>query len=1129
MLYLFPTLDTLRLVITTGDVPPDVSMQPAAFAEDEEGPVWVQPSVALPRKAQNALKRLGVEIAKDVGHLVDAVSVDCWPQILPLERDTTNPVPTPQTPVLFELPDPELLPELVAEMLRLGNDRQSFRFVKGAESNRVLLRVVGPPYYSLLRALEREGRERAPVAYLERIPRVWVELGHTHPLIDKFKPGAGQLRLLRPPRSWTTLDDAPFQDIYEILDFALPAAPVSWKEGPARDRFKVALRLVASSSMDPPHLWVLRDDAVAQLDQLVNEAKDALLERLAFAVAESDGQTTIVLRVRPSKYPPPALELKGAQAFRPVQKMHNLFLPDKRDLQPKLRRDVVRQLLADDPDRIVWLWPHEDGSFTPESLPDAVFRPLHDWVDYVLDREQQALQTWMQSAQFDFESFICGEDERPDAPKPPPRERKGGPKGPKAEDVAVDDAPAPAAPTTKKGKRKDVSDTFDLLPQAKPSELQLRLTELENQFITHDGPLDAQERQTLWPEMATLKTALGDASDAAVCWTNALWETDGPVREWTKLWLHAEKVKDHEPSAAEIDRLLRLLDPTAAEARALVACIVGAVAAGTASAVLGPRLNALRQCLEKHEKQVGVRASWLAWHSLARLSAGDVLGLARARDRLLERLLSEGLHAERDLPSFLRFAGQQSSDYFRAVRDRFQHLHSLADQWINYCYSHDKALEQKASEPTRAYAHLTFAFGLARLGEASQARQLQARAADVLGQTNDEVHSFLLQAYTYRIQQVLEGKPHLGPLPADHLEYLTSEIKDNFQKYKVDRLRCHSRILEPQEKVDPYRRYTMGKDDLSRELLALTELTDRQQLATRFGKLIQTTKQPRSLLEILKTAMQLAPRVSEAFTMDVLDRLGPLLDALPPIQDYRDLEDRAVLIERGLFLAAHFDRAEQVQAFVARFLKLLESQRGEGATAARALDGLTGQCFRGLRKLGLRDETDRLLQQMASLVIQGQDLATLRGRHGKEWPTVLRTLLQIAAGWFYFGRTEKAMPILAEAYECLFAEDWGSERTTERTKLACAYATTLGQAPVELALHKLAELFQRLGVLADRFTTNTHYSRSQLEVIEAVVLAVVSDDFALSQGARRWLDEDEYLVRRRIHRDLRQLMAQSGL
>ena len=41
-------------------------------------------------------------------------------------------------------------------------------------------------------------------------------------------------------------------------------------------------------------------------------------------------------------------------------------------------------------------------------------------------------------------------------------------------------------------------------------------------------------------------------------------------------------------------------------------------------------------------------------------------------------------------------------------------------------------------------------------------------------------------------------------------------------------------------------------------------------------------------------------------------------------------------------------------------------------------------------------------------------------------------------------------------------------------------------------------------------------------MIEAVVLAVVRDDFTLGSSARRWLDDDEYLVvRRRIHREYR--------
>ena len=60
---------------------------------------------------------------------------------------------------------------------------------------------------------------------------------------------------------------------------------------------------------------------------------------------------------------------------------------------------------------------------------------------------------------------------------------------------------------------------------------------------------------------------------------------------------------------------------------------------------------------------------------------------------------------------------------------------------------------------------------------------------------------------------------------------------------------------------------------------------------------------------------------------------------------------------------------------------------------------------------------------------------------------------------------------------------------------------------------------------SDTFTTNTHYSLSQLTVVEAVVLAVVSDDFTMGSQARRWLDDDEFLVRRRIHRDLKATMA----
>jgi len=43
----------------------------------------------------------------------------------------------------------------------------------------------------------------------------------------------------------------------------------------------------------------------------------------------------------------------------------------------------------------------------------------------------------------------------------------------------------------------------------------------------------------------------------------------------------------------------------------------------------------------------------------------------------------------------------------------------------------------------------------------------------------------------------------------------------------------------------------------------------------------------------------------------------------------------------------------------------------------------------------------------ATLIVQGKDLAALRKKLAAEWPAALRTLLQIAAGWLYFGPERK--------------------------------------------------------------------------------------------------------------------------
>src|SRR5262249_3441502 len=142
---------------------------------------------------------------------------------------------------------------------------------------------------------------------------------------------------------------------------------------------------------------------------------------------------------------------------------------------------------------------------------------------------------------------------------------------------------------------------------------------------------------------------------------------------------------------------------------------------------------------------------WLAFSSFVQLTGGDVLALARARDRLLERLFDNGLRKE-DLPGFLQSSGQPSSQRFRAVRQWMTGLCDLAEAWSKdrYREAGNDVSATHAARTTEAYIRLIFAYGLARMGEPDASRRLLDAARKVLG-AEDEVHQALLRAYVYRI------------------------------------------------------------------------------------------------------------------------------------------------------------------------------------------------------------------------------------------------------------------------------------------------------------------------------------------------------------------------------------------
>jgi hypothetical protein len=284
---------------------------------------------------------------------------------------------------------------------------------------------------------------------------------------------------------------------------------------------------------------------------------------------------------------------------------------------------------------------------------------------------------------------------------------------------------------------------------------------------------------------------------------------------------------------------------------------------------------------------------------------------------------------------------------------------------------------------------------------------------------------------------------------------------------------------------------------------------------------------------LLSAVLPFGPRLGEARANELMNEVLPTLELLT------NPSRQAVLLDNALFVAAHFGQAAHIRLFVDRLQGLFESA-GRPETAG-VFGQLLRQSLRGLRKLGMRGEISALLEQIDRLVQanrfegppnnapQGKRAKSLKLSQPPEESALSRKMdamtlrLNLAAGWFYFGNDERAQTILEEVAQFLYQER--NLRHHLRRGFARRYAQAIEHAPLEVALPKFAEMFEKLTHVTKGFGAgiqDQYYAYELLEIVEAIVLAMVSDDMTLDPKARRLMEEVEFSIRRRVHRDMEQ-------
>ncbi|MEZ6140646.1 MAG: hypothetical protein R3B84_08750 [Zavarzinella sp.] len=1115
MIITFPNLNTLEQCLRTGAIPEEIVVAPVKYLFENEI-VLVEPSSwSRAKNVTDALADLGV--VANAGKLSSsAAQHPNWLHLVPLKK---NPKADsqPLKEIIFQLAPTEST-AIVQELLRLGNDRISYWQTSVGENNYVYLRVIEPPYYTVLRAIDAPPTQSVR-AYLPQKTGIWVQYGYRHPFADQLVAPESEEILISSTGDWFRIFPQQFADIYQILDIRIANSSTTWTPQTWDEPIQVPLKLVAGNAADSSELHVIENDAIDQLDAFVREATHGILEQFSFAVIEQNPTTWVVIRARNQKATKIPLQFKHAHQYKPFWKIPNLFIPTAKRILPQLRRETVRQLLAPNPEQIIWLREETDGDFIPNSLPDKAFRPLSEWVDYIIHHDRVALAHWLGAAEFRFDKYICDEDDpiNPSRKKNQPMEK---PKQPPPQNNLEAFGSRKKLSYTHKPIQTENVGTIDL---ATPSVDLLReeLLQLEQEFRELTCSIDDPIRTNMWVKMAGLHHAMQDELGCRQCWMQAFWWTPEAISE------HREDYFQHlagmRASHFTQEALKKTLDTRATST--LLATIVYYFSNQSPPQWVWQLLGELGQAILALEPHLGIKEAWISQWLLAHGHPDqiDTLSIVRTRDRILSRLLENGLNIERDFPRLYRFNNNEESQRQRTIISRISELFSRIEQW-------HEAEDTHANYPYLQYSLAFTEFYLSEENAAIHRLQKTKEYLEHAPNHSEPVHQWFQEAFQYRIQQAREKRPHRGNFSEAINAKAQANSSDSMFEFTIKRFCEVSWVLMPDESLDAYSKQLAVGSPLYNSLLPLGTMRDGEKLAAAWSAiwLAPVNNTPHARLTILKIGLQYASRAGLDFVHQLLhyvpETTANARNNRASISNYDPEADRWQIYHLSMVLANNYELHDWEQSL----LKMLvdEARALTGNSLADNVMKLVKSGMGTRHRKSLFKKLDQFFAEVTAKICRNAPFSRLSETVGSDWLVALAALLRIKQAQLQYdpGELPKELFELAMSVVVQSPAENAALHSKHYLDVLTAFIGAIGQLPAQQSIELLNQLFQKLPKLPNRFSTNKYFSRVHVVIVEEVLRALVNDQFTLGEATQQMLNEEEALVRKRIHRDMHSIL-----
>ena len=614
-------------------------------------------------------------------------------------------------------------------------------------------------------------------------------------------------------------------------------------------RRKVELRLSAGRRDVAEPVGDPRRTRVAAIDKLLEYLPEEVVARLTFARRPARRAAPIViLRARTGRHAPPDLSLAAPRSTRRSRGMPDVYAPAGAIVEPPLRRERLRQILGVEPARgdVARARPRGD-KFRVERIADAAFLPLASGPTTCIHASAPALLPWLRAT--DVRLRAVRVDRARVGERAPAAERRRGRRAPQAKrNAARMPARRPScrrrpAPRSRRARRRRRADARRRGRRARvepPGHDRRRARRARGRVhrARRAGRCARADRAARAPRRTATRASTAAATPAcasrAPCGRRRGAEAQrgstrgspptSPAPQPRSRARHGALARDAERSRRRAHASPR--SPRAARPRSR------------------SDPHRVTRWLDDHDGELDARTLWLVARSASRALVGRRSARARARAR------SDPRAARRRLARRARAAGVPAARRPQRRARQRERRAARRPRSKSSCSAIDEAPSASARRveaPSRLHERVRRLPARVRVRAHRPAPSARARSSRTATQARSRRSPPIRCT---RISSRRSARASIRRSPAcrrrrrspDELgAQLAASIAS--MRYKVDRLREASRILEPLERPDAIGAWIeKEKDSRGPEFAALREITDPVKRAKAVDKLVDAAR-----------------------------------------------------------------------------------------------------------------------------------------------------------------------------------------------------------------------------------------------------------------------------------------------